>query len=336
MSMLHTLGLRIAPLALALTALTSPAAADTPVVGNYWSVPVIKSWLEASPSADDAAGKVTIHWLCKPKLDACRDDLARIFNMREQSNRVYVVAYINGTIKDAKKLDPVRGDVGAGAVAYGKPVAALMKDMGIGPSALPMAIVIGTDGKVAFVSTTGDPETLDKRDATINALVAAIHEYRLGASSPAGSVKVGQPFELGIQIELASWLRFAPDHPASLTLTPPPDVTCDATKLGPDRMRITGGKLEASVRCTAAVKGSYEARGLVRFDFVGPKRSVGFGDDGVLWKFEVRADPAVTPPKPTPSTPSTPTAPATPKPSAPTTRPPSAPAPTTPVAPIKP
>ena len=287
----------VVPLAVALATATS-AAADTPVVGQPWVVPALKSWLEATPNADDAAGKITIHWLCKPKSEACRDDLARIYNMREQQTRVYVVAYINGTAREASKLDPVRGDVGAGAVAYGKPVAELMKSMGIGPSALPMSIVIGTDGKVALVTTTGQPEMLDKRDAKISAMIQGIHEYTLGASSPGGSVRVGQKFELGIKIELASWLKFAPVKPAVLTIQPPPDVTCDSTTIAAEQMKIIAGTLEAYVKCTAAVKGSYQARGEVRFDFVGPKNSVGVGDEWVTWKFEVRPDPAATRPPP--------------------------------------
>lgn len=287
----------VAPLAVALvTATATTAAADTPVVGQPWVVPTIKSWLEATPNIDDASGKVTIHWFCKPKLEACRDDLARIFNMREQQTRVYVVAYVNGTAKEAGKLDPVRGDVGAGAVAYGKPVADLMKSMGIGPAALPMSIVIGTDGKVALVTTTGAPEVLDRRDAKIKGMIDAIHEYTLGVSAPGGSVRVGQKFELGIKLELASWLRFAADKPAMLTITPPPDVTCDSTTIGPDKMKIVVGSLEAYVKCTAAVKGSYQARGEIRFNFTGPKNSVGVGDEGVRWKFEVRPDPAAAAP----------------------------------------
>ncbi len=289
-----------APIALTLVSAVAPVVADVPTVGQPWAVPAMKTWLDTAPAAEDAAGKVTIHWFCKPKLEACRDDLARIFNMREQSNRVYVVAYINGTARDAKALDPVRGDVGAGATAYGKPVAAFMKSMGIGPSALPMAIVVGTDGKVATFTTTGDPEVLDQRDAKIAALIGDIHEYVLGSWSPKMSVKVGQPFELGLKIELASWLRFPAERPALLTLTPPPDVTCDATKVGPEKMRIVGTTLEASVRCQAAVKGSYEARGTIRFTFGGPRNSVGVGDDAVVWKFEVRADAATPPVRPTP------------------------------------
>jgi hypothetical protein len=305
----------VAPLALALAALgasAGTAAADTPVVGEYWAVPAFKAWLEGGPSAEDASGKITIHWFCKPKLEACRDDLARIYNMREQQSRVYVVAYIDGTLKDARKLDPVRGDVGAGAVTYGKPVAAMMKSMGVGASALPMSIVIGTDGKVALVTTTGDPEALDRRDARIASMVSDIHEYVIGSSSPAGTVKVGQSFELGLKIELASWLRFDPARPALVTLTPPPDVTCSETRLGPDKMKVIAGTLEAKLRCQAAVKGSYEAKGTIRFNFIGPRGAIGVGDDGVKWKFEVRPDPATSPPpKPAPPPRTTPTVPPT-------------------------
>lgn len=274
---------------LALATQAAPAAADIPIVGQPWPAPTLKSWLEGSPSPDDQIGKVVVHWFCKPKLEACLDDLARMYNMREQYQRIYVIAYINGTARDAKKLDPVRGDIGAGAVAFGKPVAALMKSMGIGPATMPMSIVIGTDGKVAMVTTTGDPEQLDRRDRKIAELIAAVHEFTLGTFAPGGTVKVGQSFELGVSIELASWLHFTSDQPATMTITPPPDVTCDATKVSGDKLKLVGNKLEAAVRCTAAVKGNYEAQGMIRFNFAGPRGAVGVGDEALRWKFVVRA-----------------------------------------------
>ncbi len=275
--------------ALALTAhLTPVAAADVPVVGQPWPAPKLKSWIEATPSAEDAAGKITVHWFCRPKVADCKNDLARLFNTREQRERFYIVAYIAGSARDAAKLDPVRGDVGAGAVAYGKPVIALFKAMGIGPATVPMSIVVGTDGNVAMVTTTGDPEQLDRRDAKIAAMIADIHEYKLAAFSPSGAVKVGQAFELGVKIELASWLSFASARAATMTFTPPPDVTCDRTTVTADQMKVVDKALEAAVRCTAAVKGSYEASGRVKFDFVGPRKAVGLGDQELRWKFEIR------------------------------------------------
>src|SRR5690349_18356647 len=65
------------------------------------------TWLYETPSANDAAGRVVVHWFCTPKISACTDDLARIVTLRD-TNHVYIVAYINGTQRDAKKLDPIR------------------------------------------------------------------------------------------------------------------------------------------------------------------------------------------------------------------------------------
>ena len=323
MPLVRTPRTSVLPLALTLALVglagsAGTAAAQEPVVGDYLRVPVFKAWLDASPNAEDAAGKVTIHWFCKPRLEACRDDLARIYNLREQHARVYVVAYIDGTLKDARKLDPVRGDVGAGGVTYGKPVAAMLRSMGVTAADLPMSVVIGIDGKVALVTRGGGPEALDQRDARVRSMIDDIHEYVIGASSPAGTVKVGQRFELGLKIELASWLKFDPSRPAVLTLTPPPDVTCDATRVGPERMKVIVGTLETSVTCHAAVKGVYEAKGTIRFNFLGPRGAIGVGDDGVTWKFEVRPDPAATPPAKQPAVPAVP--PARSKPPAATTK----------------
>jgi hypothetical protein len=66
----------------------------------------------------DAAGKVVVHWFCAPKVAACTDDLARITTLKENSNRVYVIAYINGTKRDAQKLDPIRESEASGAARW--------------------------------------------------------------------------------------------------------------------------------------------------------------------------------------------------------------------------
>src|SRR5882757_5599894 len=70
-------------------------------------------WLYDVPSPSDAAGKIVIHWFCALKLPACVDDLARIVTLRE-TGKVYIVAYINGTKEQAKKLDPIRESEGVG------------------------------------------------------------------------------------------------------------------------------------------------------------------------------------------------------------------------------
>src|SRR3954451_10716239 len=80
-------------------------------------------WSYNAPNPNDAAGRVVIHWFCTPKVAACVDDLARIVTLREAGG-VYVIAYINGSQRDAKKLDPIRESegVGGGTVASGPSV----------------------------------------------------------------------------------------------------------------------------------------------------------------------------------------------------------------------
>src|SRR5687767_15859852 len=96
--------------AVALVSMTAAAAAEEkqalgtslPTVGETLAVngapgwPQKLDWLYDVPSFKDATGKVVIHWFCSPKVPACVDDLARVVTMKENSNRVYVVAYING------------------------------------------------------------------------------------------------------------------------------------------------------------------------------------------------------------------------------------------------
>jgi hypothetical protein len=257
-------------------------AQEKPEVGKNWMWPSLKDWLEGSPSGSDAAGKVVVHWFCKPKSEDCKTDLARIFNMREQGSNVYVIAYINGTKRDAVKLDPVRGEVGAGAVAFGKPVATLIKKLGISGAAMPMSVVVGTDGKVEIITYTGDPDQLDMRDKKVSSLIDGIKIITVTAAGPPGAPKKGVPFELSLSAELAGWLEYDGATPAELKLTLAPDVTCDKPALKTEARRLT-----ATMSCKGNVKGSYEATGALRIRYRGPNRAVGLGEDLVRWKFVV-------------------------------------------------
>src|SRR5687768_7244804 len=73
-----------------------PAVGETLAVNGAPGWPQKLGWLYGIPSFKDATGKVVIPWFCAPKVPACVDDLARVVTMKENSNRVYVVAYING------------------------------------------------------------------------------------------------------------------------------------------------------------------------------------------------------------------------------------------------
>lgn len=269
----------------ALTLGAATARAETPAIGEVWVWPSAKDWLEGAPNGNDAAGKVVVHWFCKPRVEDCTTDLARIFHMREQGS-IYVIAYINGSKRDAQKLDPVRGEVGAGAVAYGKSVAALFKKMSIG-TALPMSIVLDVDGKVALVTFNGDPDQLDARDAKVASLVGAIKTFAVQGTGPSAPVKKGERFELAVTAELASWLAFDSSVKPEIKLRLPPDVTCEATALKGDAIKVTGRKLSAAVGCRGAVKGSYEATGSLRFSYRAPNKAIGVGEDAIRWKFTV-------------------------------------------------
>ena len=286
---------RIAPRSLAACSLVvwaavalgaGTAAADVPVPGSAWPWPTLKSWLEGAPTSVDTAGKVVVHWFCKPKVEACKDDLARIYNMREQGTSIYVIAYIAGSGRDAKKLDPVRGEVGAGAVAYGPQVTKLVKKLGF--AAMPVSIVVGTDSKVALVTTTADLDQLDARDAKIAELVKGIHEFDTTQRGPTAPLKIGEKFELGVEVTLAPWLVWSNMIPEVFLSTVPPDVNCEGKmKRGKD-LAIDGKILRATFVCTAAVKGAYELRAALRFGYDAPNKATGVGEDNVSWKFIVK------------------------------------------------
>jgi len=265
-------------------AVPAVAAAEPPEVGRPWPWPTVKTWLEGSPVAADTAGKVVVHWFCQPRLEACTDDLARLFNMREQG-KVYVIAYIAGGKRDAMRLDPIRGEVGAGAVSFGKPLARMFARLGL---AAPTSIVVDVAGKVALVSSGGDPDTLDARDQKVRSLVAAIHEFTArGEVAPVS--KLGQRFELKLSVELASWLTIDRSVEPVLTITVPPDVTCEATKLEGKQLQLEPRRMSATIGCQGTVKGAYEARGAFRFSYRAANKAVGVGQDDVRWKF--RLDP---------------------------------------------
>jgi hypothetical protein len=264
-------------------AATLPAVGDTLGITGTSSWPKL-GWLYDAPAPSDAAGKVVIHWFCMPKLAACRDDLHRLITLRD-SGRVYVIAYIRGTKQQAKKLDPIRESegVGRGTVAFGRGAIKLMKALGVtGPA----SIVVDVDGKVQLVTTTSSPADLDARDAKVTAAAAAIKEYVSTSDGPT-LAKPGDKFQLSIAIELASWLSYSDKTPRELKVTVPSDLTCDATMLRGDRIKVAGKQLTATVTCSGP-RGIYEARGELRFGYDAPSGGTGIGAESARWKFELK------------------------------------------------
>jgi hypothetical protein len=261
---------------------TLPSAGDTLGITGTGSWPKLE-WLYDVPAANDAAGKVVIHWFCAPKVQACTDDLARIVTLKE-NGRVYVIAYINGTKAQAKKLDPIRESegVGRGTVAFGRGATKLMKDLGVtGPA----SIIVDVDGKIALVTTGSSPPELDARDAKVNAAIAAIKEYVATTAAPK-QAKAGDPFQLSIAIKLASWLAYSDKTPRELKVTIPPDIKCDQTLLKGDQIKVADKLLTATITCSGP-RGIYEGRGELRFGYDAPGGGTGIGAESAKWKFEL-------------------------------------------------
>ena len=264
---------------------TFPAAGDTlAVTGDpTW---VKRDWLYDVPSVNDAAGKVVIHWFCAPKVKTCIDDLARLVTLKENTGRVYIVAYIGGSKRDAKKLDPIRESegVGRGTLAYGKGPTTLMKQMQItGPA----SVIVDVDGKVTMVTTSGDPAALDMRDQKATSLAAAIKDYAVSSSQAPKGTKPGDKFSLSMSVKLAPWIKPSPKTPTEFKLTAPPDFTCDAKALRGEQIKVEGQTLTATVTCSAP-RGAYEARGELRFGYQDATGSAGLGTESAGWKFDVK------------------------------------------------
>jgi hypothetical protein len=269
--------------------LAPPPPARLPAVGDALGLDGVPGtprldWLYDVPSPGDAAGKVVIHWFCAPRIAACPDDLARIVTLRD-AGRVYIVAYINGSKVEARKLDPIRESegVGRGTVAFGRGAGKLMKDLGVtGPA----SIVVGVDGKVLRVTTSGAPADLDARDAEVKDAASSIREYVTITDGP-GTVKLGDKFQLSIAIKLASWLKYSTRTPMEFDLTAPSDLKCDATRLRGDQIKVDGRLLSATVTCSGP-RGSYEVRGELRFGYDAPGGGAGMGAQSAGWKFEIK------------------------------------------------
>lgn len=276
--------LAAAALALGVLAAATVARADIPKVGDPMPWPTVKKfWLGDPPNAADAAGKVVIHWFCSGKVATCKDDLARLTELRESNAKVYVIAYLSDAKnkRAATKLDPIRDDVGAGATAYGKEVDRLGATIGLPAGG---SIVQDVDGKVALIAPSTDADFLDKRDQKVKALIEAIKEYTVASSGP-NQVKVGEKFELKVTVQLASWLTTSSKSPVEFALSNPPNITCTATKLAAKDVKMDAKTIAATFSCTAGKAGSYETSASLRFGFDNPTRATGVGSDSARWKF---------------------------------------------------
>lgn len=280
--------LALTALALGISAKVAFAQAKMPVVGDTLELAPAafgtQTWSLGAPSTTDAAGKVVIHWFCTPKVAACLDDLARIVTLRENGG-VYIVGYVNGTARDVKKLDPIRESegVGRGTVASGAGVKKLFKSLGIAKG--PQSIIVDVDGKVKAITTTGDLNELDARDTIVKTLVDAVKPY---TTSNEGA-KTGNPsskLTFTIRVQLSPWLTFSKKSTPEFTFSGAKEIKCDGAP-GKGKATTDGKILTATVTCTAP-KGSYQARGEVRFGYESPSGAQGLGVEAASWKFEIK------------------------------------------------
>lgn len=274
-----------APVAAKAGPATLPAVGQAFALSGTGTFPKL-DWLYDVPSANDATGKVIVHWFCAPKIQGCADDLARLVTLKE-NGRVYIVAYINGGKPDAKKLDPIRESegVGRGTVAYGRNMPKLMKDLKLTG---PVSIVVDVDSRIQLITTSGLPADLDLRDAKVNELVKSIREYVATTDGPKQVLKPGQGFTLSYTVKLAGWLKYSDKTPRGLKLTAPADIKCDSMELKPEQLKIEGQVLTASVSCSGGKAGSYEVGGELRFGYDAPGGGTGIGAEATRWKFEIK------------------------------------------------
>lgn len=273
------------------TPLALPVVGGTLAPNGAPGWPQKLEWLYDVPSFSDATGKIVVHWFCSPQVTTCTEDLARIVTLKENTPRVYIIAYVSGTKAEAGKLDPIRlsEGVGRGTVAFGKNTIALMKRMG---TTGPLSVIVGIDNKVAQVSVGSSPSELDARDAKVTQLAAAIKDYTAASDGPR-AVKVDEKFRLSMTINLATYLKYSKRTVPQFALTAPRDIKCEQTALRGEQIKVTDQTMLAQVSCSGP-KGVYELRGTITFGYDNPiSGGAGLGTESTTWKFEIK--PAATP-----------------------------------------
>jgi hypothetical protein len=151
----------------------------------------------------------------------------------------------------------------------------------------PVSIVVGIDGKIAFVTTGGGPVDLDARDAKVTSLSSAIRDYSSTSEGPK-IVKPDDKFRLTMTVKLASWLKYSKRTGAEFKLTSPPDIKCDHTALRGDQLKVTDQAMVAQLSCSGP-KGVYELRGTITFGYDNPVGGGGgVGTEIANWKFEIK------------------------------------------------
>jgi hypothetical protein len=138
---------------------------------------------------------------------------------------------------------------------------------------------------VKAVTTSGDLNELDARDAVAKQLVESVKTHVATSDGPS-SGKVGQKLTFTLKIQLARWLRYSKRAPMEMTLTAAKEIKCDAMTLKGDQLKIEDKVLTASVSCTAP-RGSYQVRGDLRFGYESPTGAQGLGSESATWKFDV-------------------------------------------------
>lgn len=266
-------------------------SASTPRVGDVLDLSPAawgkQTWALGAPSNNDAAGKVVVYWFCTPKVTACVEDLARVVTLKENGG-VYIVAYVNGSMRDAKKkLDPIRESegVGRGTMAAGPAVKKLFKLLGIAKG--PWSIVVDVDGKVKAVTTSGDLNELDARDTLVKQLVEAVKPYTATNEGAKGGNPASK-LSFTIRIQLSPWLTFSKKTPMSYTFTGAKEIKCEpGTTLTGDKLKLDGRILTGTVTCTAP-KGSYQARAEIKFGYESVAGAQGLGVEAASWKFDIK------------------------------------------------
>jgi hypothetical protein len=190
-----------------------------------------------------------------------------------------VVAYVDGGARAAAALDlgPNRR-----AVAYGKDVAKLRKQLGIKTD--DAAILVGLDGKVAVVMRgLGSPDLVA---AAVTLLVRSFPDYTATTAVSPGA-KVGAPFDLTLRVSAASWATLNAEAPLSLKLTAPPEWTCDALTLKRPQFVVDDTTATATIRCTSAKAGRFVAAGAASFAVDLRNVSRFQKDDPVEWDVDI-------------------------------------------------
>ena len=173
----------------------------------------------------------------------------------------------------------------------GEPIANATGDRTLALSALDLSP--GTHQLRATVADPGNVGATETLDWTVDNTLPTV-EYTLSepvrrTTDPDGTphFHFAEKFTLKLSVKLAGWLKHSTKTPREFKVMLPKDVTCDASSLKGDQVKIVDQTLTGAVTCSGK-PGTYEIRGNLSFGYDTPNGGAGMGTESTNFKFIIK------------------------------------------------